>query len=159
MVGSIERVVGGLVQLLKANSSLNTNLLNQRVTPAGTVESSMFPRITVSLDTPKDKLAGIGITAAAPTWKLFSAKLMIKDKDPKGCDKIANIVEDIIGANRNYAPATIVTYDQTNKASTVTANGYFFLMMTSGGTATVVVKPNQQYRRIMLVTGRWMQTG
>lgn len=159
MVGSIRNATGALIQLLRSSSALNTNLVQNRIFPPGIVQNALMPRVTVSAATPQDILASIGVTAAAPTWKQYQFTIDVWDKDPKRCEQVAAIIEDVIGANRNYAPSTIMLNNQSAVAQSVAANGYFFILKLGGGSATMEVEKNQLYRRSMMVTGRWMQTG
>jgi hypothetical protein len=117
-----------------------------------------MPRITVLQSTPTDRIAGLGITAAYPTWKLVNFTVEVWDKDPKRCERVGAAIEDAIGANRNYSPATVTLNAQSGVSESVSANGYFFILRISGGTGTMLVKPTQLYRRVLIVTGRWMQT-
>lgn len=159
IAGSVRQIQAAIIKLFRDDATLSALTLN-RIYPPGLVESASMPRINVSNVSTSETYAGIGVTAAYPTWKNFTIRITASDKNPKIVEKVYERMEDVIGSNRNYKPSTVWINDTVNgrDGTSTTASGYFRMLRVEGSTATEINPSKQYYTRTMVLGGRWLQT-
>jgi hypothetical protein len=152
VTGSIRNALFALKGLLKTSVATAAN----RVFVSGETQSNLTPRIFISAVTPVDNAAGLGATRVA--WKQFAFRIDVYGVKPQQCDIVADEVMDALADNRYYNVATVTLTDYLGNTSSVSSNGYFAVNRVTGGTENILIPSQGVYRRVVNLSGRWMQT-
>jgi len=139
--GPIVTVEKGIQTLLKAG----VTAVGNRVYIPGNTISSMMPRITISMLTPVERYAGLGLAnSTTPTWREFTVKLDIWSKKMSDCDTVADTLINYLDQNKTYTPTG--------------GDGFWMMLRLTGGSATVLNEPSQIWNRSVNFSGKFMQT-